>query len=241
MTKINKKQYIDDVRVMNYLLHAIPNDIYNSVDTCKTAQKCGNELKAKEGESLEYVYEILTTLLNIMDRNNVCPIPVSINTKLSRGVTRGFSRRQAYNRNDAISSSNHQKFSTPTNNRLRTSSNTKNQAVIQDGRVDIQTKTAGYVGNANMNAGKQNMNQVFNAGNGSNQNDEKNDFMLDNSFRDETLEELTAAVIMMARIQPADENAMTEPTYYEKAFSEVNALHKMIPTWVHEHKNHGKH
>ncbi|GKC33044.1 hypothetical protein Tco_1040338 [Tanacetum coccineum] len=37
MTEINKKQYIADVRVMNYLLQAIPNDIYNLVDACKTA------------------------------------------------------------------------------------------------------------------------------------------------------------------------------------------------------------
>ncbi|GJT17197.1 hypothetical protein Tco_0875903 [Tanacetum coccineum] len=51
----------------------------------------------------------------------------------------------------------------------------------------------------------------------SNLNDEENDFMLDNSFRDETLEELTAAAI-----------------------SEVNASHKMISKRVHEHKNHGK-
>nr|GFC01877.1 hypothetical protein [Tanacetum cinerariifolium] len=36
-----------------------------------------------------------------------------------------------------------QKFSTPTNNHLRTSSNIRNQAVIQDGRVDTQTKNAG--------------------------------------------------------------------------------------------------
>nr|GEW10512.1 hypothetical protein [Tanacetum cinerariifolium] len=32
MTEGNKKQYIVDVRVMNYLLQEIPNDIYNSVD-----------------------------------------------------------------------------------------------------------------------------------------------------------------------------------------------------------------
>ncbi|GJR27238.1 hypothetical protein Tco_1103470 [Tanacetum coccineum] len=38
MIEINKKQYIADVRVMNYLLQAIPNDIYNSVDAYKTAQ-----------------------------------------------------------------------------------------------------------------------------------------------------------------------------------------------------------
>ncbi|GJW38039.1 hypothetical protein Tco_0060959 [Tanacetum coccineum] len=35
MTEGNKKQYTADVRVMNYLLQAIPNDIYNSVDACK--------------------------------------------------------------------------------------------------------------------------------------------------------------------------------------------------------------
>ncbi|GKC41325.1 hypothetical protein Tco_1059047 [Tanacetum coccineum] len=32
MTEGNKKQYIANVRVLNYLLQAIPNDIYNSVD-----------------------------------------------------------------------------------------------------------------------------------------------------------------------------------------------------------------
>ncbi|GKA33387.1 hypothetical protein Tco_0719816 [Tanacetum coccineum] len=63
------------------------------------------------------------------------------------------------------------KFSTPTNNRLRTSSNTRNEAVIQDGRVDIQTKNAGYGGNGNRNAGRQNKNHAFNVGN---RNDESN-------------------------------------------------------------------
>ncbi|GJX42653.1 putative ribonuclease H-like domain-containing protein [Tanacetum coccineum] len=69
MTEGNKKQYIADVRVMNYLLQVIPNDIYNSVDV------------SKEGESLDSVHEKLTTLVNIMDRNNVRPIHVAINTK----------------------------------------------------------------------------------------------------------------------------------------------------------------
>ncbi|GJT32757.1 retrovirus-related pol polyprotein from transposon TNT 1-94 [Tanacetum coccineum] len=64
-----------------------------------------------------------------------------------------------------------QKFFTPTNNRLRTSSNTRNQAMIQDGIVDIQTKNAEYGGNSNRNAGRQNRNQAFNAGN---VNDESN-------------------------------------------------------------------
>ncbi|GJU49107.1 hypothetical protein Tco_1218662 [Tanacetum coccineum] len=141
-----------------------------------------------------------------------------------------------------------QKFSTPTNNHLRTSSNTRNQAVIQDGRVDIQTKNASYGGNGSRNAERQNKNQAFNAGNrndesdqivwrvprtestlgkyfreqmllamkdeaGSNLKDEENDFMIDNSYRDETLEELTIAVMIMAQIQPVDGNAETMPSY----------------------------
>nr|GEY04375.1 hypothetical protein [Tanacetum cinerariifolium] len=67
-----------------------------------------------------------------------------------------------------------QKFSTPTNNYLCTSSNTINQDVIQDGRVDIQTKNAGYDGNGNRNAGRQNTNQAFKVGNGLTRNDESN-------------------------------------------------------------------
>ncbi|GKA16013.1 retrovirus-related pol polyprotein from transposon TNT 1-94 [Tanacetum coccineum] len=190
-----------------------------------------------------------------------------------------------------------QKFSTPTNNRLCTSSNTRNQAVIQDSRVDIQTKNAGYGGNGNKNSGKQSRNQVFNTRNGnddsnqiiqrvprtdsilgkanvqcynynerghyardcqkprvcdakyfreqillamkdeagSNLTNEENNFMLDTSYGEETMEELTAAVMLMARIQPADGNAETVPSYDAKAVSEVNASSK-----VHDQMHHEK-
>ncbi|GJY80692.1 hypothetical protein Tco_0493443 [Tanacetum coccineum] len=40
----------------------------------------------------------------------------------------------------------------------------ENQAVVQDGRVDIQSKNAGYGGNVNKNAGR-NRTQGFNTGN----------------------------------------------------------------------------
>ncbi|GKC17092.1 retrovirus-related pol polyprotein from transposon TNT 1-94 [Tanacetum coccineum] len=39
-----------------------------------------------------------------------------------------------------------QKFSTPTNNHLRTSSNTRNQAIIQGDRVNIQRRNSGNAG-----------------------------------------------------------------------------------------------
>ncbi|GKB25048.1 putative ribonuclease H-like domain-containing protein [Tanacetum coccineum] len=157
------------------------------------------------------------------------------------------------------------KFSTLTNNRLHTSSNSRNQALIQDGRVDIQTKNAGYGGNGKANVQCYNCNEKGHYARdcpkprfhdakyfreqmllamkdeaGSNLNDEENDFMLDNSFRYEALEEITAAVIMMSQIQPTADNGVQKRNYDAKAVSEVNASYKMIPKWVHEHKNQGK-
>ncbi|GKC59258.1 hypothetical protein Tco_1086856 [Tanacetum coccineum] len=46
-----------------------------------------------------------------------------------------------------------QHYSTPTKIHLRTFSNTRNQAYVQDGRVDVQTKNVGNVGSAGRNTG----------------------------------------------------------------------------------------
>ncbi|GJX84306.1 retrovirus-related pol polyprotein from transposon TNT 1-94 [Tanacetum coccineum] len=250
MTEGNKKQYIAYVRVMNYLLQAIPMRHLRLMDEF-------DKFATKEGESLESVHERLTTLVNIMDRNNVHPIPMAINTKFLN-------------------------FFQPEWRKY----------VTMDGRVDIQTKNAGYGGNANKNVGR-NRTQGFNAGDesnqiiqrvprtestpgkenvqcynctekghyarecqkpkvrdskyfreqmllamkdeaGSNLSNEENDFMLDTSYGEE-LEELTAAVMLMVRLQPADENAETVPSYDTKAVSQVHASSK-----VHEQVSHRK-
>ncbi|GJZ69940.1 hypothetical protein Tco_0633490 [Tanacetum coccineum] len=259
MTAANKSQYITDVKVTNYLLQAIPNDIYNSADACKNAKEMWERIKrlmfgsdvtsyvrhsrlmdefdkfaVKEGESLESVYERLTTLVNIMDRNNIRPILMLINTKFLNCLQpewRKYVTMKAAKNHDplallvhsnASSSQSHanssyspqpyyvthpssvvdyedeyqgelqgdsqkdklttammllaqaitQKSSIHTNNRLCTSSNTRNQAVVQDGRIDIQTRNTGYGGNGNRNAGRQNKNQAFNAGNGNDDNNQ---------------------------------------------------------------------
>nr|GEW53125.1 hypothetical protein [Tanacetum cinerariifolium] len=58
--------------------------------------------------------------------------------------------------------------------------------------------------------------------------------MLDTSYGEETMKELTAAVMLMARIQPADGNANTVPSYDAKAISEVNASSKVDEQMRHE-------
>ncbi|GJZ39152.1 reverse transcriptase domain-containing protein, partial [Tanacetum coccineum] len=156
--------------------------ISDQVDACKNAKEMWRRIKrlvfgfevtshvrhmdgfdkfaAKEGKSLESVYERLTTLVNIMDL-------VDYDDEYQGELQRDSQKDKLTTVMMLLAQAITQKFSTPTNNRLRSSLNTRNQVVVQDGRVDIQTKNAGYGGNANKNVGRQNRNQVFNAGNGS--------------------------------------------------------------------------
>ncbi|GKB12433.1 putative ribonuclease H-like domain-containing protein, partial [Tanacetum coccineum] len=265
-----------------------------------------DKFAAKEGESLESVYERLTTLVNIMDRNNVRPISVSINTKFLNCLQPEWSKYVTMVRHNQTGHTvSYEQFydsllqfkpHIQASKAKRATRNHDPLALIAHSNASSQSH-ARYGGNGNRNAGRQNRNQAFNVGNmndksnqivqriprtesnpgkenvqcyncnekghyardcqkprvrdakyfreqmllamkdeaESNLNTEENDFMLDNSFGDETLEELTAAVIMMARIQPADDNALTEPTYDAKAISEVNVSHK-----AHEQVNHVK-
>ncbi|GJR37056.1 reverse transcriptase domain-containing protein [Tanacetum coccineum] len=99
-----------------------------------------------------------------------------------------------------------QRFSTPTNNHLRTSSNTRNQAVIQDGRVDIQSKNIGYDRNERLKGSKSRVNS----------GKDKHPVL-------QLQWKSPLSVIMMAHIQPTDDKSNAEPTYDAEFTSKVNA------------------
>ncbi|GKB30427.1 hypothetical protein Tco_0869828 [Tanacetum coccineum] len=246
MTEGDKKKYIADWVHENAkemwerikrLMHG--SDITATVRHSQLMDEF-DKFAAKEGESLDSVHERLTTLVNIMDRNNVRPILVAINTKFLNCLQPEWSKyvtmvrqnqsdkvisydmlydslvqfephvlasraKKAAKNHDPLAliahsnaSSSHlhanssyspqsyyvthppsvvdyddeyqgelqgdsqedkltiamillaraisQKFSSPTNNHLYVSSNTKNQAMVQDGRVNIQTKNAAKEG-----------------------------------------------------------------------------------------------
>ncbi|GJZ94393.1 hypothetical protein Tco_0666596 [Tanacetum coccineum] len=85
-----------------------------------------------------------------------------------------------------------QNFSTLTNNHLRTSSNTRNQAIIQ-GDMD----EAGVI-----------------------LTDEQNDFLFADASRMEEIEDLSANICLMARIEPADNTSDAGPNYDSAFISE---------------------
>ncbi|GKE11341.1 integrase, catalytic region, zinc finger, CCHC-type containing protein, partial [Tanacetum coccineum] len=115
-----------DIRVMDYLLQGIPNDIYNLVDACKTAYQMWERIKrlmygsekteqqihsrlvdefdkfvSTEGESLSFVYERLTTLVNVIDRNQIRPQKITINTKFLSSLQPEWSKYVTMTRQNA--------------------------------------------------------------------------------------------------------------------------------------------
>nr|GEX40225.1 retrovirus-related Pol polyprotein from transposon TNT 1-94 [Tanacetum cinerariifolium] len=62
---------------------------------------------------------------------------------------------------------------------------------------------------------------------GSHLSNEENDFMLDTAYGEESLDELTASVMLMARLQSANRNTDTVPSYDETNVSQCVARHAL--------------
>ncbi|GJR97963.1 hypothetical protein Tco_0270137 [Tanacetum coccineum] len=159
-----------------------------------------------------------------------------------------------------------QNFSTPTNNHLSTSSNTRNQAIIQGDRVNIQSRNSGNAGRNNRRAYVQE--EIVEGSNAPNETgnelskakssgleilhgkmllakqdeagviltDEQNDILFADASRMEEIEELSANMCLMARIQPADHTYDDGPSYESAFISEVQSssinenIEPMYPT-----------
>nr|GEU92456.1 ribonuclease H-like domain, reverse transcriptase, RNA-dependent DNA polymerase [Tanacetum cinerariifolium] len=136
-----------------------------------------------------------------------------------------------------------QNLSNPTNNHLRTSSNTRNQAVIQFDRVNIQSRILGNAGRNNRRAYVQKevvqgSNETGNvqrtlrnssSGNTSTDEaeiiliDEQNDFLFADASRMEEIKDLSANIFLMARIQPTNYSSDVGPSYDSAFVSEVQS------------------
>ncbi|GKD25532.1 hypothetical protein Tco_1231746 [Tanacetum coccineum] len=293
MTEANKKQYIADVKVMNYLLQAILNDIYNSVDACKNAKEMWERIRrfmfgfdvtnhvrhlrlmdefdkfaAKEGESLESVYKRLKTLVNIMDSNNVRPILLSINTKFLNCLQHEWSKyvtiichnqtgetvsydqlydslvqfephvqaskaKRATMNHDLLALITHSNASSSQfmNAGDRTGIKHLMQEVDQLRIMTVITLFSVFHELSQIRERRiEQMLLTMKDEARSNLNDEENDFMLDNSFGDKTLEELTIAVKILEPLSKMTE-ANTKQCIADVKV--INYLLQAIPNDIH--------
>ncbi|GKC89479.1 hypothetical protein Tco_1150128 [Tanacetum coccineum] len=160
------KHYEAEIEARNLILISIPNDIYNSFD----------QFVAEPGEALVSVYNHFAQLINDLEQNDIKFPKVTVNTKFLNCLQPEWLKTTSpyyvihpslvvdyddHYQGDAIQNTSEdpltsamillahaitQRFSNPTNNRLHTSSNTRNQAIVQGDRVNIQNKNSGNDG-----------------------------------------------------------------------------------------------
>ncbi|GKE00228.1 hypothetical protein Tco_1388211 [Tanacetum coccineum] len=143
-----------------------------------------------------------------------------------------------------------QRFSYPINNRLRTSSNTRNQVIVQADRVQIQSRNSSNDGrntrcsyvqeeviesnNVQNDAGNiQSTLRTTSSGTATNMllakldevgvnfTDEHNDFLFADASRMDEIKELNANICLMAKIQPTNIDSDTGLSYDYAFLSEV--------------------
>ncbi|GJU09493.1 hypothetical protein Tco_1131889 [Tanacetum coccineum] len=236
--------YDAKMEVMNMILLSIPNEIYNSVDACTSAKDMWKRVKrlmkgtiqnkvdretrftnefdqfvAQPGEALVSQFEKLVNASRAKKlEKSHDPLALVAHTSLSSRQTSSYyvthhmsvvDYDDEYQQDDVhntfedplvsamllLAKAITQNFSNPTNNRLRASSNTKNQAIIQGDRDE-----AGVI-----------------------LTDEQNDFLFADASRMEEIEELSANICLMARIQPADHTSDDGPSYESAFISEVQS------------------
>ncbi|GJY76370.1 integrase, catalytic region, zinc finger, CCHC-type containing protein [Tanacetum coccineum] len=254
--------YDVEMELMNLILLSIPNEIYNSVDACTSAKDM-----CKRVEPLVSVYNRSAQLMNDLERNGRhFPIQFEKLVNVSRAKKLEKSHDPLAlddvhsNSEDPLASAMlllaqaiTQNFSTPTNNRLCTSSNTRNQAIIQGSNAPNETKNVQRTlrtsssGNTStvqcyncsgkghyarncpkprVRDSKYFMEQMLMAKQdeaGVILTDKQNDFLFADASRMEEIEELSTNICLMAIIQLANNTSDVRPSYDSAFISEVQS------------------
>ncbi|GJZ78061.1 retrovirus-related pol polyprotein from transposon TNT 1-94 [Tanacetum coccineum] len=169
--------YDAEMELMNMILLSIPNEIYNSVDACTLAKDMGSTL-----DSFDDLFDYLQQFEKLVNTSRAKKLEKSHDPLALVAHTGSSSRQTSsyyvthltsvvdyddeYQQDDVYNNSEDplvyamlllakaitQNFSNPINNRLRASSNTRNQAIIQGDRVNIQSRNYGNTGRNNRRA-----------------------------------------------------------------------------------------
>ncbi|GJW20370.1 retrovirus-related pol polyprotein from transposon TNT 1-94 [Tanacetum coccineum] len=222
--------YDAEMELMNLILLSIPNDIYNSLEKSHDPLALVAHTGSSSRNTSSYYVTYLTSVVDYEDEyqqddvhtNSEDPLR-SVMLLLARAIT--------------------QKIFTPINNRLRTSSNTRNQAIIQRDRTERFQRTLRTSSSRNTSTvqcynysgkghyakncpkprvrdSKYFMEQMLLAKQdeaGVILTDEQNDFLFTDASRMEEIEELSANICLMASNSTTD-NTFDAGSSYDSAF-----------------------
>ncbi|GKA08120.1 hypothetical protein Tco_0687451 [Tanacetum coccineum] len=243
--------YDAKIELMNMILLSIPNEIYNSVDACTSAKdmwkRLMNDLERNkmnfptvtinikflnslQPEWLKYVTQVrLAKRLTVDSFDDLFDylqqFEKLVNTSRAKKLEKSHDplalEDDVHNNSEdplvfamlLLAKSITQNFSNPKNNRLRASSNIKNQAIIQGDRVNIQSRNSGNTSTV----------QFYNYSGKGHYARKINDFLLADASRIKEIEELSANICLIARIQPADHSSDDGPSYESAFISEVQS------------------
>ncbi|GJV55877.1 retrovirus-related pol polyprotein from transposon TNT 1-94, partial [Tanacetum coccineum] len=148
--------YDAEMELMNMILLSIPNENYNFVDACTSAKDIF------QPKWLKYVTQVHLAKRLIVDSFNdlfdyLQQFEKLVNTSRAKKLEKShdpLALDDVHNNSKdplvsamlLLAKAITQKISNPTNNRLRASSNTKNQAIIQGDIVNIQSMNSGNTG-----------------------------------------------------------------------------------------------
>ncbi|GJZ26497.1 hypothetical protein Tco_0570750 [Tanacetum coccineum] len=230
---------------------SIPNDIYNSVDACTSAKDMWKRVELDTFDDLFDYLQQFEKLVNVSRAKKLekshDPLALQDEDEYQQDDVHANSEDPLTSAMLLLARAITQNFSTPTNNHLRTLSNTRNQSIIQGDRVIIQSRNSDNAGRNNRRAyvqeeiveGSNALNETGNvqrtlrtssSGNTSTDEagviltNEENDFFFADASRIEEIKELSVNICLMARIQPADNNSDAGPRYDSAFISEVQYL-----------------
>ncbi|GJT33003.1 hypothetical protein Tco_0923422 [Tanacetum coccineum] len=237
LTRDALKQYEADIEVMNLILISILNDIYNS------ETRFNNEFDQFIAEPKESLVVRLARKLIEVSYDDLFDY-----IQQYEKIVIDFIEKKLEKTHDPLALV----FSNPTNNRLRSSLNIRNQAVVQADKANIQTKIAGNDGRTaeSSNVQKETGNLQINLRTTSSGNDskyfmeqmllakkdearvilsnEQYDFLLTDTLQMEEFKELSANICIMARIQPAHIDSDKGPSYIFAFISELEQYKEKV-------------
>nr|GEZ71640.1 hypothetical protein [Tanacetum cinerariifolium]GEZ73786.1 hypothetical protein [Tanacetum cinerariifolium] len=226
----HKLRYESNIDAMNWILLGIPNYIYNSVDAYVNASRA--KRAARNHDPLALVANAYVSPLSSQSSQQYYvthPLSIQDYDDDYKGEIQGDEPEDKLSTSMMLlARAITQHFSTPTNNRLCTSFNMRNQDYVQNGRVDLKGKSSGghyardysmpivrdlkYFKEQMLLAAKDEVEVQL--------DEEENNFMLMNANRDDQLEEANASMIMMAHLKPPDNDSDSKPTYDSNFFTE---------------------